>query len=124
MPFTYKLASIMPANLANTPSPKIPPSQVRAGGSGGPTGSPGVSTPPPLPVAPASTPPPARAPETMTNRAADHCQATVNPDGSINVMLHITPDVGKRYINRVGARPMDEYLWQNILRAALESHVY
>lgn len=52
------------------------------------------------------------------------CTVDIRYDGSASVMLRIAPDVMTRIRRRAHTQDLETYLWQNILRPALESHVY
>lgn len=53
------------------------------------------------------------------------CQVTEsNPDGSFYVRFYVSPEVGRRLRRRADHVPLADYIWLNVLRQAIESHVY
>lgn len=47
-----------------------------------------------------------------------------NPDGSVHVTFLMSPDVTRRMRLRAGKMDLGKYLWENVLHAATEAHVY
>ena len=46
-----------------------------------------------------------------------------NADG-LTVSVHIEPEILRRIRTRSQSQPIDDYVWANIIRPALNSHVY
>jgi hypothetical protein len=51
-------------------------------------------------------------------------QVSFNPDGSCHVTFLMDANMTRRYKSRAQSVPLERYIWDNVLRAALESHVY
>lgn len=47
-----------------------------------------------------------------------------NPDGSVHVTFLMPADVTRRMRLRAGKVPLEVYLWENVLHAAVEAHVF
>ncbi len=54
----------------------------------------------------------------------DPCKAKIEVDGSLIITMRIDPVIAKRLEGRAYKQPLGEYLWQNVLRRAIESHVF
>ena len=53
------------------------------------------------------------------------CQVSgENPDGSVHVTFLMPSDVTRRMRLRAGKMELGKYLWENVLHAATEAHVY
>lgn len=52
------------------------------------------------------------------------CTVFPDPDGSAIAEVHIPIDVMRRLKTRAGTQDLGEYLWENIFRSAISSHVY
>lgn len=52
------------------------------------------------------------------------CVAVLEADQSITVTFAIPPDQAKRILGRAGKQDTGEYLWQNVIRRAVEGHVF
>lgn len=52
------------------------------------------------------------------------CIAHTEADGSLTVTLSIDPVIARRLEGRAGKQDLGEYLWQNVLRRAIEGHVF
>lgn len=52
------------------------------------------------------------------------CVVGENEDGSCEIILHVDADIMRRMRNRAQSQDLGTYLWQNVIRAALESHVF
>lgn len=69
--------------------------------------------------------PPAAAPPLAAPLPALNCQISgTNPDGSIHATIHIDAMITRRLKTRAGNVPLNDYLWINVIRPALESHVF
>jgi hypothetical protein len=55
---------------------------------------------------------------------SDPCQAQIEKDGQLKVTFYLDPVIAKRLEGRAGKQPLGEYLWQNVLRRAVEGHVF
>ena len=53
-----------------------------------------------------------------------NCLVEEKPDGSAEALVNIPPEIMRRIKSRAQTQPLDEYLWQNVFRRALEGHVY
>ncbi len=52
------------------------------------------------------------------------CRVTEQPDGGMQVLFLIDPDIAKRMRLRANNMALDKYLWENVLYRALIDHVY
>jgi hypothetical protein len=52
------------------------------------------------------------------------CKVTEHPDGSMDVVLYVPPDQARRLKSRAHLVQLNQYLWDNIYRRAVENHVY
>jgi hypothetical protein len=52
------------------------------------------------------------------------CTVEMNSDGSAYVTFRLDGDVLKRHQRRAHTQDLGEYLWANVIRAAVESSVY
>lgn len=52
------------------------------------------------------------------------CKVTVHPDGSLDVLLYVPPEQARRLQSRANNVDLAQYLWDNIYRRAVETHVY
>ncbi len=84
--------------MATSSAKSVPPSQPSVGAAGPPTES-------------APTPRP-------------RCSVELNPDGTAYVTFRLDGDVLKRHQRRAHMQDLAEYLWANVIRAAVESSVY
>jgi len=55
---------------------------------------------------------------------AEPCLVQLNSDGSADVTVSVSPEILRRIRTRAQSQPLGEYIWLNIMRRALESHVY
>lgn len=75
-----------------------------------PNAQPGAGAPPPTPAPPAVYP--------------SRCTVKIQDDGSAVVTFKMDADVTRRHQNRAYKLDLGEYLWSNVLRAAIEASVY
>lgn len=52
------------------------------------------------------------------------CEVVSWKDGSADVTIHIEPEIVRRIKTRAQSQDLAEYIWQNILKRAIETHVY
>lgn len=52
------------------------------------------------------------------------CLVTILPDGTGCVTITIPPEIMRRLKSRAQNVPLGEYIWHNILKRAIETHVY
>lgn len=52
------------------------------------------------------------------------CTVDVLDDGGADAIVQIDADVMKRITRRAGTMDLGQYLWENVFKKALESHVY
>jgi len=60
------------------------------------------------------------------NDAPAHIKCTVDvlDDGSADAIVQIDAEILKRLQNRAGTMDLGQYLWNNVFRRALETHVF
>lgn len=71
------------------------------------------------------TPPsgaPTNAPEPFVNKSCYLLEELDN--GEAEFIVRIPPEIYRRLKTRAQTQPIDEYLWENVLKRALETHVY
>lgn len=70
-----------------------------------------------IPVKPTQEPP-------HTLSASTHCMTKTQPDNGIQVTFLIEPEAAKRLMKKAGTMPLARYLWENILKQAIDTHVF
>ena len=52
------------------------------------------------------------------------CVAKTEQNDSLTVTFNLDPVIARRLEGRAGKQDLGEYLWQNVLRRAIEGHVF
>ncbi len=66
---------------------------------------------------PAAVPPKTPAPNTK-------CLVTEQPDGALSVHFYVDEATASRIRKRANGMDLAKYMWENIIRAAVEGHVW
>jgi hypothetical protein len=80
--------------------------------------------PPVQPAAPEFSPPKRELIDPNADYSTEFCALTVRPDGTGEAVIFIAADVLKRIQTRAQNQDPADYLWHNVFRSALFSHVY
>lgn len=88
-----------------------------------------VTRPPSKEKAPPSLSPPPKGAAAIRSTAPSssrpaYCAVDVNEDGSGDAIVRIDPDILLRIQRRAGSHDLADYLWNNVFKQALMSHVY
>ena len=52
------------------------------------------------------------------------CTVYLCPDGTLRVDFLVEIGAAKRLLSRAGVMPLDKYIWENILKRAIDTAVY